>query len=60
MDLKNVSKKAYDMSKCLPQIYFDEEDDEEGVEMPKGGKFSNSGSKVVLAFLERKKRQKVH
>lgn len=46
MDLKKASKEAYDMSKRLPQSYFDEEDDDdECVEMPKGGKFTSGGSK---------------
>jgi len=29
MDLKKASKEAYDMSKRLPQSYFDEEDDDD-------------------------------
>jgi len=46
MDLKKASKEAYDMSKCLPQSYFDEEDDDDKcLEILKGGKFTSSGSK---------------
>jgi len=39
MDLKKESKKANDMFKRLPQSYFDEDDNDECVEMPKGGIF---------------------
>ena len=37
--LKKASKEAYDMSKRLPQSYFDEK------KMCKGGKFTSNGSK---------------
>ena len=44
MDLKKATKESYNMYKCLSQSHFDEEDDDnECVEMPKGGKFT-SGS----------------
>jgi len=59
MDLKKASKKVYDMSKHLPQSYFDEEDDyDECVEMPKGGKFSSGGSKGSTSLPQKKQKTK--
>ena len=59
MHLKKASKEAFDMSKRLPQSYFNEEDDdEECVDMPKGGKFSSGGSKGSTSMPRKKQKTK--
>ena len=61
MDLKKASKEAYDMSKRLPQSYFEEEDDDDDVLRCLRVESSQAVvQKVVLPCLEKNKRQKVH